>query len=292
LPQVESETLAAAAQDQASCEQSLNEDEMLGDAADFYDDETFGDAVSADGPVPDDFSAWAEQTAAFAAVHAAPQSMAQAEGVDSRQPEEAEDVSDHYLELLVRKAIGTAACDDLSTVARPVTNMDTEDDEQEEIILFKPTRRTNPDAGRNAGLVQRVAVECAGALRSSGLLSPLDSRSSYLSSGMPPNGISTNAPFSGTPLASPGPLLGNGCGVASANALWGELGRGPSGSFSGAASAAPNTAAPGSRFDWACPQTSADASYRLDEAAAAKAQEVADRTRSSSRFVTRNPFAN
>jgi hypothetical protein len=297
--QVDSHRRASAAEDQTSIEQALDEDEVLGDedevlgdAADCYDDETFGEAVSTDLPVQDDFSAWAEQTAAFAAVHAAPQSMVQAESDDSRQPEEAEDVSDHYLELLVRKAIGTAAGEELSSVAPPVTNMEAEDDEQEEIILFKPTRRANSDAGRNAGQEQRVAVECAaGALLSNGLLAPLDSRSSCLSSGMPPNGISAISPFSNAPLASPSPLLGNGCGVASANALWGELGRGPSGSFSGTASVAPSTAVPGSRFDWAHPQASADV-YRLDEAAPAKAQEVVNRTRASSRFVTRNPFAN
>jgi hypothetical protein len=293
LATVESGTPPSAAPDQtssASSEPALVEDEMLGDSADHYDDETFGEAVSADGPVPDDFSAWAEQTAAFAAVHTAPQSILQAEGVDSRQPEEAEEVSDHYLELLVRKAIGTAVGDDLSTVAPPITSMETEDDEQEEIILFKPTRRANPDAGCNAGLERRVAVECAaGALRSSG---PHDSRSSYLSPGMPPSGIGTSGPFLNTPLASSSPLLGNGCGVSPANALWGELGRGPSASFSGSASAASGTAVAGGRFEWACPEASADALHRLDEAAAARAQEVADRTRSASRFVTRNPFAN
>jgi hypothetical protein len=170
---------------------------------------------------------------------------------------------------------------------------DEEEEEQEEIILFKPARRAHPDAGRAPGLDPRgVPAECAaGPLRPGEPHAPRDGRSPYLSAGMPPGGFSTSAPFPHAPPASPG--LGNGCGVASANAVWGGLGSGPAASFPGPALAAPSgAAAPGSRFEWACPATAADAACRLSEAAAGKALELVDRARPSSRFVTRNPFAN
>jgi hypothetical protein len=211
------------------------------------------------------------------------------------------------LELLVRKAIGCAAEDCSATKANeeaPVSRtMDVDDEDQEEIIVFRPIRRPAPAVGN-------LALERLGGCDNSGVIhDPRNMPNEIAESFFPPHssGVCPNLGFVGPiPKGLNPALLGGGVqgpalggGPTSNNAaqgLWGTDSFGPSSAFP--RPTVREELAPPGRIDWSsstglgmhpkvggseCPQHSSPAflgQERLTERSMV----------AGSRFVTKNPF--
>jgi hypothetical protein len=237
------------------------------DGEDFNDDETFGDSIACE-PVPDDFTSLAHSAAAFAAASSLDRAQSpDQEAPDSRRPEEAEEVSDNYLELLVRKAIGSevAAGSDATVPPRAAQgdmDMEADDLEQEEIILFKPTGKA---AHESAGVPRAAELPAA----STRLMAPVDFRAATLHPG---SSIGDSGAYAPRGYAV-SPEIGTGHGAVPAAGPWG-------------ASTVNYSEGAAVRSSWA-----SDAAVTGSYGGAGQPEEMVDRSRTTSRFVTRNPFA-